>query len=85
MPKEIQATYPNKMIVLGECGWDSSNKTGKPQGRMSDCWNQDAKWGHFMVWYDGNAGNSTSTMVSDEWWKDAMSHQNVITRDQVKY
>jgi len=83
--KEIQATYPNKMIVLGECGWDSGNKTGKPQGRMSDCWNQDAKWGHFMVWYDGNAGNSTSTMVSDDWWKDAMSHQNVITRDQVKY
>jgi hypothetical protein len=38
-----------------------------------------------MVWYDGNAGNSTSTMVSDDWWKDAMSHQNVITRDQVKY
>lgn len=83
--KEIQATYPNKMIVLGECGWDSGNKTGKPQGRMSDCWNEDAKWGHFMVWYDGNAGNSTSTMVSDDWWKDAMSHQNVITRDQVKY
>jgi hypothetical protein len=24
-------------------------------------------------------------MVSDDWWKDAMSHQNVMTRDQVKY
>ena len=82
---EIQNTYPNKMVVLGECGWDSGNKTGKPQGKMSDCWTQGAKWGHFMVWYDGNAGNSTSTMVSDDWWKDAMSHENVITRDQVNY
>ena len=86
--KEIQATYPNKMIVLGECGWDSSNKTGKPQGRMSDCWNQDAKWGHFMVWYDGNAGNKSDTMVSDAWWSSAMKKANtdiVIHRSLVKY
>ena len=82
---EIQATYPNKMVVLGECGWDSSNKTGKPQGDIVECWNAGAKWGHFMVWYDGNAGNSTSSMVSDDWWKDAMSNANVITRDQVNY
>jgi beta-mannanase len=81
---EIQTTYPNKMIVLGECGWDSSDKTGKPQGLISDCWNLGAKWGHFMVWYDGNAGNSTSTMVADAWWKDAMQNANVITRDQVQ-
>ena len=82
---EIQDAYPNKMVVLGECGWDGSDKTGKPQGLMPDCWSQGAKWGHFMVWYDGNAGNNTSTMVSDDWWKDAMSSPNVMTRDQVIY
>jgi len=86
--KEIQATYPNKMVVLGECGWDSSNKTGKPQGDIVECWNAGAKWGHFMVWYDGNAGNKSGTMVSDAWWSSAMKKANsdiVITRSQVKY
>ena len=86
--KEIQATYPQKMIVLGECGWDGSDKTGKPQGDIVECWNAGAQWGHFMVWYDGNAGNKSNTMVSDDWWKSAMKKDNsdiVITRGQVKY
>ena len=86
--EEIQATYPNKMVVLGECGWDSSDKTGKPQGDIVECWNAGAKWGHFMVWYDGSAGNKSGTMVSDDWWKSAMKKENadiVITRSQVKY
>ena len=85
---EIQATYPNKMVVLGECGWDSSNKTGKPQGDIVECWNAGAKWGHFMVWYDGNAGNKSNTMVSDAWWTSAMKKENtgiVINRSLVKY
>lgn len=85
---EIQATYPNKMVVLGECGWDSSNKTGKPQGDIVECWNLGAKWGHFMVWYDGNAGNKSNTMVSDAWWTSAMKKENtgiVINRGLVKY
>ena len=85
---EIQATYPNKMVVLGECGWDSSNKTGKPQGDIVECWNAGAKWGHFMVWYDGNAGNKSNTMVSDAWWSSAMKKANtdiVIHRSLVKY
>lgn len=85
---EIQATYPNKMVVLGECGWDSNDKTGKPQGDIVECWNAGAKWGHFMVWYDGNAGNKSGTMVSDTWWSSAMKKANadiVITRSQVKY
>ena len=85
---EIQATYPNKMVVLGECGWDSSNKTGKPQGDIVECWNLGAKWGHFMVWYDRNAGNKSDTMVSDAWWSSAMKKANtdiVIHRSLVKY
>ena len=86
--KEIQAAYPQKMVVLGECGWDGSNKTGKPQGDIVECWNAGAKWGHFLVWYDGNAGNKSGTMVSDAWWTSAMKKDNsdiVITRSQVKY
>ena len=85
---EIQATYPNKMVVLGECGWDSSNQTGKPQGDIVECWNAGAKWGHFMVWYDGNAGNKSGTMVSDAWWSLAMKKENtgiVVNRSLVKY
>ena len=86
--KEIQATYPNKMVVLGECGWDGNDKTGKPQGDIVECWNAGAKWGHFMVWYDGNAGNKSNTMVSDSWWISAMKKDNseiVVNRSQVKY
>ena len=85
---EIQATYPNKMVVLGECGWDSNNKTGKPQGDIVECWNAGAKWGHFMVWCDGSAGNKSGTMVSDTWWSSAMKKANtdiVIHRSLVKY
>jgi len=85
---EIQATYPNKMVVLGECGWDSSNQTGKPQGDIVECWNAGAKWGHFMVWCDGSAGNKSGTMVSDAWWTSAMKKENtgiVVNRSLVKY
>ena len=85
---EIQATYPNKMVVLGECGWDGNDKTGKPQGDIIECWNAGAKWGHFMVWCDGSAGNKSGTMVSDAWWTSAMKKENngiVVNRSLVKY
>lgn len=78
---EIQALYPSKMIALGECGW-GNNKTPE-QGLISDCWTVGAKWNHFMVWYDGSAGNSTTTMCTDAWWKDAMQNSSVITRDKL--
>ena len=74
--REIQAAYPNKMVVLGECGWDGSDKTGRPQGDIVECWNQGAKWGLFMMWYDRNAGNKTDTMVSDVWWQSALNKEN---------
>ena len=76
------------MVVLGECGWDSSNQTGKPQGDIVECWNAGAKWGHFMVWCDGSAGNKSGTMVSDAWWSSAMKKENtgiVVNRSLVKY
>ena len=75
---EIQARYPNKMVVLGECGKGNSGE----QGMISDCWTKGAKWGHFMVWYQGGQG-STDTMCSDAWWCNAMGNPNVITRDQL--
>lgn len=76
--KEIQSTYPDKMVVLGECG---KGDTGE-QGLISDCWTAGAKWGHFMVWYQGGEG-STDTMCSDAWWKNALADEHVITRDQL--
>ena len=77
---EIQSTYPNKMVVLGECGKGDNGE----QGKISDCWASGALWGHFMVWYQGGQG-STNTMCSDVWWSDAMSSELVITRDEVAY
>ncbi len=77
---EIQTRFPNKMVVLGECGKGDNGE----QGKISDCWTKGAKWGHFMVWYQGGEG-STNTMCSDAWWKDAMKNTNVITRDQIEY
>jgi len=65
-------------VVLGECGKGDSGE----QGLIGDCWTQGAKWGHFMVWYQGGQG-STDTMCSDRWWNDVMSNENVITRDQL--
>lgn len=75
---EIQAQYPNKMVVLGECG---KGDNGDP-AKMGDAWTKGAKWGHFMVWYQGEQG-ATDTMCSDAWWKNAMSSQYVITREQL--
>lgn len=75
---EIQATYPNKMVVLGECGQGD----GKQPATTTECMTAGAKWGHFMVWYQGGQG-STDTMVNDQWWKTAMNDANVITRDQL--
>jgi len=77
---EIQARYPNKMVVLGECGCNGN--TDADPSKPGDFWSAGAKWGHFMVWYQGGHG-STDTMCSDSWWKAAMSNANVITRDQL--
>ncbi|MDE7086184.1 MAG: cellulase family glycosylhydrolase, partial [Prevotella sp.] len=75
---EIQQRYPNKMVVLGECGQNN----GTDPAKMANVWAKGAKWGHFMVWYQGGQG-ATGTMCSDAWWKDAMSSASVITRDQL--
>ena len=78
--KQIQETYPGKMVALGECGYG-----GDPVHDAADIdalWKAGALWSHFMVWYKGDYG-STGTMASDEWWKSAMSADCVITRDEL--
>ena len=79
---EIQAAYPNKMVALGECGYGTSGNTRTEQGLIGDCFTQGATWSHFMVWCQGGQG-STDTMCSDEWWRDAMQSDCVITRDEL--
>ena len=79
--EEIQQRYPNKMVALGECGWDGNSS--KESATPSEFWKAGAKWSHFMVWYQGNNGTTTGTMCSDAWWKAAMSAESVITRDQL--
>ncbi len=73
---EIQKVYPKKMVVLGECGTDTSSKTAF--ANISDAWSAGAKWGWFMAWCGDN-------LPSNSWWKAALTDPNVITRDQVKY
>lgn len=67
-----QTAYPNKMIALSENGKDGSTE----YGLMSDVWQAGAQWSWFMPWYG-------ASMCSTAWWKDALSCENVITRDQV--
>ena len=67
-----QTAYPKKMIALSENGKDGSTE----YGRISEVWEAGAKWSWFMPWYG-------ASMCSTAWWQDALSCENVITRDQV--
>ena len=72
---EIQKAYPKKMVVLGECGTDTSSKT--TFANIGDAWSAGAKWGWFMAWCGDN-------LPSNAWWKSTLTDPNVITRDQVQ-
>ena len=76
---DLSATYGNKIVTLGECGYSSDAKSRI--AKISEQWEAGAKWSWFMVWYD-NEG-STTPHANQEWWQDAMSQPNIITRDQV--
>ncbi|MBR1934188.1 MAG: hypothetical protein IJ841_10965 [Prevotella sp.] len=71
---EIQAAYPTKMVILGECGKDVNTNTSSAS--VPDWWAAGAHWGQFMVWYGSN-------MEDDTWWGKALSSPYVITRDQL--
>ncbi len=71
----LQATYPNKIVTLSECG---------NVGKISEQWAAGAYWSYFMPWYQYNA----TTLDGHEhgntaWWQDAMSCPYVISRDQM--
>ncbi len=81
--KSIQETYPNKMITLSECG---------NVANISKQWEKGAKWSWFMPWNDHertddlNDAEFTSPehqYANKDWWMDAFSQDNVITRDEM--
>ena len=76
--KEIQATYPTKMVTLGECGTDSGANPPKAFATIPSVWSAGAKWSWFMPWYGSN-------MPDTAWWKAAMSSGSVVSRSDVKY
>lgn len=70
----ISATYGNKMVALSECG---------TVGKISEQWAAGTRWSWFMPWYDGIEDDKAIVHADETWWKDAMSQDYVITRDQV--
>lgn len=77
--KAICETFPGKIVTLSECG---------SVAKLSEQFNAGATWSWAMPWYDYNADNTTKTLdghshADTNWWKDAMSCENVITRDQL--
>lgn len=75
----LGSTYGNKIVTLGECGYSTSTK--KQIATLSEQNEKGAKWSWFMVWY--NDEDNKTFHSTQEWWQDAMSQPNIITRDQV--
>lgn len=68
-------TFTNKMVALSEMG---------NVAKISAQWEAGAKWLYFMPWYQ----NDATTLDGHEhantaWWKDAMSSDYVVSRDQL--
>lgn len=73
--KKLQQTYPNKMVTLSECG---------NVGKISEQWAGGASWSYFMPWYQYDAKSLDGhEHANTQWWKDAMSCPNVITREDM--
>lgn len=71
----LQATYPNKIVTLSECG---------NVGKISEQWAAGARWSYFMPWYQYNATTlDKHEHANTDWWKDAMSCPYVISREQL--
>ena len=75
----LSSTYGNKIVTLGECGYSTSTK--KQIATLSEQNEKGAKWSWFMVWY--NDEDNKTFHSTQEWWQNAMSQPNIITRDQV--
>ncbi|WP_455589234.1 glycosyl hydrolase [Bacteroides rodentium] len=78
----IVAAYGSKMVSLSECGYSAYSNSAI--GLVSEQWAGGARWGWFMPWYDGTNEDGTPIVHADEaWWKDAMSQEFVVSRDQL--
>lgn len=71
----LQQDYPHKIIALTECG----GVAGLPEQ-----WRAGAKWSWFMPWYDfEHSSLKDDTSANTIWWKNAVSQDYVITREQM--
>ena len=67
--------YGNKIVSLSECG---------TVGLISEQWASGARWSWFMPWYDGTNEDGSPVVHADEaWWKDAMSQEFVVSREDL--
>ena len=65
----------NKIVSLSECG---------TVGLISEQWASGARWSWFMPWYDGTNEDGSPVVHADEaWWKDAMSQEFVVSREEL--
>lgn len=71
----IAENYENKIVSLSECG---------TVGLISEQWASGARWSWFMPWYDGTNEDGSPVVHADEaWWKDAMSQEFVVSREDL--
>lgn len=71
----IAENYGNKIVSLSECG---------TVGLISEQWASGARWSWFMPWYDGTNEDGSPVVHADEaWWKDAMSQEFVVSREEL--
>lgn len=71
----IAENYGNKIVSLSECG---------TVGLISKQWASGARWSWFMPWYDGTNEDGSPVVHADEaWWKDAMSQEFVVSREEL--
>lgn len=77
--EKLKKAYPNKIITLSECGWSDYTNACVP--KMSEQLAAGAKWSWFMPWYDNDGAQNSH--ADDAWWTDAMSTENVVTREDL--
>lgn len=73
--KDVQATYPGKMIAMSECG---------NVARLSAQWEAGAHWLFAMPWYDHGATSLDGHKFADtSWWTDALQSPYSIHRSNI--
>ena len=80
--QSLATDYGTKMVALSECG-QASDGSGTLIGKLSEQWNAGARWLWFMPWYDASETDTPTDHNDEAWWKDAMSQDYVISRDEL--